>query len=93
MCVQLFSPVWLSAAPLTVAHQAGPSIHGIFQAIMMEQISMFSLRGSSSEERILRWVTSVRLNNCLGSHSFLMIEIRSRSPDGAVLFESEKMDF
>lgn len=34
----------------------------------------------------------MRLNNCLGSHSFLMIEIRSRSPDGAVLFESEKMN-
>ena len=38
----------------------GPSIHGIFQAIMMEQISMFSPRGSS---RLRDW-TQVSCISC-----------------------------
>ena len=44
--VQSLSCVWLFATPQTVAHQAS-SVHGIFQARILEWVAISSSRGSS----------------------------------------------
>ena len=47
VCAQLFSHVWLFATPWTMQPARLPSVHGIFQARILEWIAISSSRGSS----------------------------------------------
>ena len=45
--VKLFSHVWLSAIPWTIAYDIGSSLPGIFQAEVLEWLAISFSRGSS----------------------------------------------
>ena len=47
MPTQKFSTVWLFATPRTIAGQTPHSVHGIFQARILDWIAISSCRGSS----------------------------------------------
>ena len=67
MCVyaHMLSCVWLFLAPWTVAQQACFSVHGIFQARILEWVAI-------SHSRISSWLrdwTNISCGSCTGRHS------------------------
>ena len=66
LCTQPLSHIWLFAVPWTIACLRGPSVHGIFQARLLEWVAISSFRGSS---RPRGW-THLSSVSCIGRQNF-----------------------